>query len=218
MAEENKKRNLGYDWHTLELSQVAASYFNQAKQFQSEKDRDKKNSLEKLARKSVELMFGDIGYDPLAVKTMSGEHGIKDAIPTYLGEYQKQGEDQTVKDLLTYHNKGLEKYVSSEDLPKVQEELAPFMDVKYEDILNEVSEEVYIIGSKFIKSKKNKKYSEKDIKNAEKTMAKYQKVILTISMLEDRKLSELKNGVEDEATKDKFKSLYFKPDSESEDE
>ncbi len=194
MAEnqEAPKLNLSYDWNKLELAQVAQSYLKTGDE----------NGMP-LAKKSLELMLEDIGAEPVSRGILTDPEVAGKTINNYLREYSVHKADQTIKDFIAYHGKNIEKYVA-ENTPQFQEELAPFMDKKYGDILMENEKAKHILKGK-------EEYglgSDKDVEDAKKTVEKYEKVITTITMLEGRKLTQLRNRVEDEVTKNNFKMLY----------
>ena len=195
-----KKLNLPYDWNKLELAQIAGDYLKEGKEGVP------------FARKSLELMLKDIEYsDPWIVATITDPEVISKSIKNSLREYNVHKKDQTIKEFITYHAKNIEKYVG-ENLPQFQEELEPFMDKKYREIFQETGKAGHIIEGK-------EKYglgSDKEVEAAKKIIEKYQKITLAIKMLEDRKLSQLRNRVEDEITKDSFKAFYTPKEKEGE--
>lgn len=197
MTDEKKevKLNLSYDWNKLELAQVAEDYLKQGEKGIP------------LAKKSLELVLQDIGAsDPWIIKTITDPDIINKTIKNQLETYFSFKKDQTIKDFINYHGKNIETYVGENTL-RLQGELKPFMDKKYGDILIENGKAQHIIEGK-------EKYdlgSDKDVEGAKKTLEKYQKVMLTIHKLESRKLSQLKNRVEEEEAKEFFKILYPKP-------
>ena len=190
---------LSYDWHKLELADVAKEYFNQGEQGFPH------------AQKSLELLLQDIGLsDPGIVKTITDPEVIQKTIENELEVYREGYKTQTVEDMLKYHQGSLEKYLG-ENTSKVREELKPFLDTKYTEIMQEIITARHTLEGK----KKGVKTSEEQVKSAEETMKKYEKVFMTVSLLEQQKKSELRNRVEDAYVRDTFRELYLSEPKEN---
>ncbi len=188
---KTEKLNLGYDWNKLELAQAAVSYLKEGE------------NGEPFARKSLELILENIGSSDSWLGKTVKEAPLEKAIGNCLTEYSTHKNDQTIKDYLEYNHKTIEKYVG-ENASVLQEELKPFMEMKYGEIVKEYEKAKDILNSK----KKHNIGSDEDVKKAEKTIEKYEKIVTTISILDNKKISELKTKVEDEVNKDNFKILY----------
>lgn len=200
MERETGKLNLGYDWNKLELAQAAASYLQKGDE-----------NLVPLAKKSLELLLENIGHTDSWLGQTVKEAPLGKAINNCLTEYATHKSDQTIKDYLQYHDETIEKYVG-ENASVLQDELASFMDMKYGDVAKEVEKAKYILKGK----EEHNLGSDEEVEKAEKTIKKYKKLTSTINMLESKKISELKNRVEDEVYKDNFKVLYTKQEEREE--
>jgi len=196
MAEkEAPKMNLPYDWNKLELAQAAASYLNEGEKGLPH------------VQKSLELMLQDIGFaDPIAAKTLSTPSIAGEAIRNYLTEYSKHKNDQTIEEFINYHGKTIEDYLGP-DSSNVEKELAPFMSKTNKDIEKEYGKAVHILEGE---ESEYGLYSAEDVENAKKTVEKYGKLLKTINKLEERKISAMRNRVEDAMAKDFFIKNYAK--------
>lgn len=195
MERETGKLNLGYDWNKLELAQAAISYLQEGE------------DSSPLARKSLELLLKDIGHSDSWLGKTAKDAPLGKAINNCLIEYAAHKSDQTIKDYLQYHDETIEKYIG-ENSSVLQDELAPFMDMKYGDFIKEQTKAKYILKGK----KEHDLGSDEEVENASKVIEKYKKLIDTMNILESKKISELRTRVEDEYNKDVFKVLYTKPE------
>jgi len=199
MEKENITNKLSYDWHKLELADVAKDYLSQGKEALP------------LVKKSLELLLKDINVsDPGIVKTITDPDVIQKTIKNELDVYREGYKTQTVEDMLVYHGSTLERYLG-ENTQKVREELKPFANQKYTEIMQEVITAQHTLEGK----EKGVKVSDEDVKSAEATLKKYEKVLTTISVLEQQKKSELRKRIEDSYNKDILESFYLpKPKEE----
>ena len=193
MKKETEKLNLGYDWNKLEIAQAATSYLQEGE------------NATPLARKSLELLLKDIGHSDSWLGKTAQDAPLGKAINNCLTEYVTHKSDQTIKDYLEYHDETVKKYVG-ENASVLQDELAPFMNMKYGDVVREESKAKYILEGK----KKHNLGSDEEVEKAGKTIKKYEKIMATIGILENKRTSELRTRVEDEYNKDVFKELYTK--------
>ncbi len=196
MEKENQPIKLPYNFHDLQYADVAKDYLTKEKG-------DGKGI--KLAQKALEMMLIETKHSHRNLNdSITDPAVLQKSIESTLGEYSEQKGNQTIKELMGYHKLGIEKYVGEENTPELEKELEPFMDEKYGVILDKYLRAKHIVEGK----EKHDLGSDEDIKKAQDTLKKYEKVILTIQVLDSRKLSSLQNRVENEVAKDTFKSLY----------
>ncbi len=196
---ENIVDKLRYDWHKLELAEVAGEYLDQGKEGLP------------LAKKSLELLLGDIEYDdPAIVKTITNDQVIPITLKNQLDTYYQGYNAQTVDNLIDYHGGTIEKYLEG-DSGKVKEKLTPVLGMKYSDIKKQIKKAGHILEGDENKLEANTK---EEVKEAEETMKKYGLAYYTIMNLEQRRKSELRSRVEDAASKDFFINNYLKEPQE----
>ena len=194
-----EKLNLPYDWNKLEIAQAAGDYLKQGEKGLP------------YVQKSLELMLQDIGFsEPIAARTLSDPQIAGKAISNYLMEYNNQKQDQTIEDFMNYHGKTIEKYLG-DGASRVNEELEPFMKKTYGEVFKELGKAQHIIEGD---ENELGLYSPEQVENAKKTRENYRTILTTISVLEDRKISALKDRVSDAVAKDVFNQLY-KPKEEN---
>ena len=190
---ENEKLPLKYDWYLLGNAEVALNYLNHGN----------KEGIEH-AKKSLELILKDTeSGDGWIKKVLTDPEVLPKTIGSMLETYQQYRENQIIGDLMQRHTGNLEKYLG-ENAKVAYEELEKFAGERYEDILKKIGETNHTIEGK----KKYKKGSDEEVKTAEKTKEKYQKVILTLNLLEKNYRSNFQKRVEEEMIKDSLKEMY----------
>jgi hypothetical protein len=193
MKKENTKsiaKSLGYDWNNLKYAEVAGQYLEQL----GEKGLP-------YAKKSLEIILEDCEIkDPWIVKTVTDPNVLAKTIQSQLETYNQCRGEQTVGDLLQYQE--IEKYLGG-NMKNAEVELNPFLGENYENIIKKVAKAKYII-----EGKEHDISSDKDVEDAKRIMKKYEKLIVTMDLLEQKKTSEFRNRVEDGVIKDSLKKLY----------
>lgn len=189
--ENERQPTLNYDWNLLGNAQVAQQYLAQGKEGVP------------FAKKSLELILSDaeIG-DPWIVQTVTDPEVLNKTIKNQLETYGQYKGDQTIGDLLDYYSKDISNYLGN-SARVASEELARFKKEKYSDIIKKLDKARYII-----KGKEYNRSSDKEVKVAEKTIEKYQKIPLTFNLLEGSYLGRFRTKVEEEVTKDGLRELY----------
>jgi len=202
-SKEEKKlyESLGYDWRNLELANVAGEYLQRG---------DEEGMA--LAKKSLEMSLKDINCkDSWLIKTVTDPEVIQKTIQNQLADYKrcKTESNETVGDLLKYYEETFNENVGT-NREQAEKELKPFLKNKYEDILK-----AYLGAQHTLKGKDLDKYDEKELKSAEKVIEKYQKVVVTINTLQNRKNSDFKYKVEKELEKEQFDRMYTPKETKS---
>jgi len=186
-----QKLKLPYDWRKLELAPVAGSYISQGEQGKP------------LARKALELLLEDIGYANSWLGQTVKDAPLEKAIGNCLGEYSVQNSEQTIGDYLSVNEDVLKKY-KAETVDALKKDLGPSMSTKYQEIFNENEKAEHIIKGK----EKHNIGSDEEVERAKATTKKYEKVIPGLSIIENGKISKLRDRVETAYNQDLLDSLY----------
>lgn len=192
-----EKEVLKYDFHNLELSLIAEDYLKQGEEGMH------------LAKTALELLLKDIpsGNSGL-VKTLTDEKVIPLTIKNELEIYMEGYNAQTVEEMLAYHDAILKDY-AGDNFSKVKEELKPFLNKKWSDILLDMEKAKHII-----KGEKLKASSKEQVESAKKTFEKYQKVYNTIKLIEQKQHFKLQQKVQDAYVKKAFEEMYTPKEKE----
>jgi hypothetical protein len=193
------KSELKYDYRILANASVAASYLKQGEQGLP------------YAKKSLELILKDAKItDPWVRKTVTDPAVMQKALKSQLETYSECAEKETVGDLLTPYENDLKKYLG-DNFQAYQTDLESLKDEKFSDIGKQIERADYIIKG----NKKHKLFSDEEVKGAEGTINKYQRIIAAIQTLQERDLTKFKRKVEDAVLSDEFAELY-KPEEKEE--
>jgi hypothetical protein len=197
MTENNKELpKISYDWHKLELAETAAEYLNQGE-----------NGIP-LAKKSLELLLENINTPDSIISGLltANPQILANTTKSYLETYNlyKEKKEKKVKDILEYYKKshGIAPKNYTDKSILTEDEL----NQNYQNIVSEVKEADYIIDGK-----NHGRSSEEDVKSAENTIKKYEKIKTIITLLEQKRMSNLRNRVEDEWVKDIFRKYATNP-------
>lgn len=204
MKKEKKEKKLyeelGYDWHKLELYEIANEFLSQGKQGIP------------LAKKSLEMILKDkdiSGSDPISI-TFKDPRVMELAIKNGLKIYQEAYSEQTLGDLVKSNEDALKSY-AGENAEKIKKELEPFYGKKMKDIMKEMEKAEHII-----KGEELGLNSEEQAKSAKEEYNKYAKIYTAINLLEEKRKSGLRRKVEDAYHKDAFNDLFAEEEEKAE--
>ncbi len=193
MVEKTLKEKLGYDYNLLAQAQVAGEYLKQG-------GREGVG----FAGKSIETILDDMGVkDPSIRNVLADPQVLSKTIKSQLETYDRCRKGETIGELISYHSKTLDSYVANGGVARVKADLAGFMGETYESVQKKIAKlNDVIAGKEFGRS------SDKQVEEAEKSLEVLGKVISTIEMSRDKKLSDFRVRVEDGMNRDNYGILY----------
>jgi len=212
MENKSLKDQLRYDFNKLEIASIAKEYLNQPEGVGMP-----------YAKKSLEIMLKDMDQsDPGILKTITDSKVISQTIKNQEDIYKEVYANETVGEILGYtkNKKNLEKYLTKENLPIAEKELAGFSDRKYVDIQSETFEasnriKEYEAKNGELNGKKESDIPE-EIKKHLKTIEKYANLIQTITMLNQSRKTALRTRVQDAYNTETLNKMYKPKESSKE--
>lgn len=153
----------------------------------------------KLAHKAIDDLIPDLDLDEATIATlqsfMSTDKGAQTAAANYAGAYEKVRQGTDVATLVqNYESHGILQR-AGDHAERIKRDLLKFGNMNYGEILKEID-----AANTKIKGKDNEKngYTEEQVKAAEATIRKYERVTKTIDLLENAYLSPTLRKVSDE--------------------
>jgi len=185
-------QQLSYDPELLGLSQVAGQYLQQGEQGLP------------IARKALELLLIDMKVaDPALVRTVTDPKVIEKTLKNQADVYEEHRAQQTVGDMLRTYQVGLEAYLGTEKAAKARAELQGFENQKYGDITRKLAQAEHIIKGFKIGSN-----TKEEAEAAQKTLTEHQKLMATISILRQARMSAFGQRTETAYAEDALNELY----------
>jgi|WetSurMetagenome_2_1015567.scaffolds.fasta_scaffold230525_3 hypothetical protein len=195
MAEEAKKRfkdGLKYDFHQLLGAQVAGEYLSQGGE-----------QGVVFAKKSLESVLKSIKrYEPYVESILTDPKNLEATINGQLDTYNKCKSEETVGELIDYDSKTFEGY-SVGGTQRVKDEFSELLKLTYADLMYKQELANYVAkGEKFGKS------TAEEVEKAKEEVKMYQKLITTISLGENERLSKIRTAGEKDMAKQTFNQMY----------
>ena len=161
------------------------------------------------AGKSIDNLAADLGLGPDAkmfIETAQmDERTIQHTLQTANRQYKKAYGEATIEELGNFYSTGLANYFKGDatdpdsEISKVNLYLNEFKDVKY-GLIREKIERAQVILKENV-------FSEKEKKDAESDMKKYQGVYMILSQLEEDKIDPLVRDVQKNSKKDNMNEM-----------
>lgn len=193
-SKEKKEDNLpalSYDWNLLGNAVIAFDYLKRGKEGVP------------YVQKSLEYILKDANIkDPWIVQTVTDPEVLRKTISNQLATYNQFKEKQTIGELTAYYNNDLTKYLGN-NFENANKELSNFSSLKMSEILRKIEEAEYTIkGGKIGKSTKEQ------VEEAEKVVAKYEKVTNTFDILQSLHYGKFRTRVEEGVATDALNQMY----------
>ena len=159
---------------------------------------------------ALEMLAGSNGLnlgedaDGFIAGAKASEKGIETAINIYAGKFQEKRGEYKPAELISWYNPVLSS-ADPEDAEKIKAELAKY-DETYADIESKYTEAVHLVEG----LKKGIEYTDEQKSNAEKTIQKYNDVMILMQELDNYALEELRPEVVKTERKSKLKGLASK--------
>lgn len=188
---EENSSNLSYDWNLLGYAAVAGDYLKRGREGVP------------YAQKSLEYILKDANIkDPWIVQTVTDPEVLRKTIANQLTTYNQFKEKQTIGELTDYYNGDLVKYLGG-NFENAHKELSGFSNLKMSEILRKIEEAEYTIkGGKIGKSTKEQ------VEEAEKVVAKYEKVTNTFDILQSLHYGKFRTRVEEGVATEALNQMY----------
>lgn len=200
MTETEKAKRLKdefkYDYNLLANAQVAAQLLKEGGK-----------AGPQLAGKALEMILADTKmYDPAGIKVLTDPDVVRKTIESQLFHYQRCKGEDTVAELIQYNESDLEKYVQG-GVARVRTEFGDLLDKPYSEIEKALAKAEYII-----KGEEHGRSTKSEVEAAKKVAEKYQRLIHTIGILEEKRTSEFRAKVDEELRKENYAQLYKEPE------
>lgn len=145
--------------------------------------------------------------------TFETDESIKKAAEFFSARYHQAMSSATVNDLSTHYNRILRNYLTEEEANSIRNEFSLYSGETYGDIIKNVARANYVLEG----LEKGLEFSEEEIEAAEVTMAKYDSLRKTISLLENIKFENLRPRAANKAHKTSLKGSAGKLEKDAHD-
>lgn len=203
METKEKMPELQYNYNLLARAEVGREYLERGTE-----------EGYNLARKSLEKTLEDIGRNEKWIsETLIDPRIIRKTLENQLRDFNNYRKQDSIENILDYYKETFEDSLEEENKERAEKELDEFKEKTYGEIKEEYEKckhmiegfEKYGIGDK------------DEIKDAKKDANKYEKVIVTINLLERREIDKFKNETENDFAKELLNELYAKKTDNYED-
>ena len=183
----------GYDFNKLVGAQAAYEFLTQGGE----------GGVESAQRTLVDVLNGIDRYEPYVNGILTKEKNLEDTIKGQLDTYKINKNKSLIGDLVNYDFSLYDSYAKGGS-EIIKNEFSDLFGLTYGELNSKKEEMEYII-----KGEKHNKSSPEEVESAKKKLMRYQKLMATISLGEQERISSYKIKTEKNNRKNLFNQMYF---------